>query len=163
MSDALVQALITEVAQLRKEVDELREEVEKLKVGGGGATSSWGTTPPVAASKPKISNFGKKFHQWTSQSLSNSPQKLIRPYSAIKDGKVYFTTGRASDRSAEAFLVVCLDIEKDKWITLPKGAQYFGALAVVQDMLTYIGGKEEGTGLVTGNLMSYQVSKIENF
>lgn len=160
MSDALVHALMSEVSQLRNEVDQLRADVDKLKnccgpsSGAGGATSSVQPKPKAAAP----SNFGNKFHQWSSQPLSNAPNKFIRPYSTIKDGKVYFNPGKTDDRAPEGFLVYCLDIEKDKWITLPKTTQYFGTLAVVQDMVTYIGGKQQGTGEVTGNLLSFQVS-----
>ena len=157
MTDALVQALRSEVAELRTEVQQLRGEVDKLKGGSSGseATSSAQSKP----SKPKPSgNFGGKFHQWNSKSLTNAPQKLPRPYFAVKDGKVYFSAGRTTDSSPAPFMVFCLDLDKDKWITLPQSTQCYGSLAVIQDMVTYIGGREKGTNLVTGNLLSFQVS-----
>ena len=158
MSDALVELLMREVSQLRKDVDQLREEVEKLKTTEGAKGGSTQAIPPEAAKAAPPNNFGKKFHQWKSQPLTKTPFEFVRPYSAVKDGKVYFNAGKKSDGSPEGFMVHFLDLEKDKWVALPKSTQYFGTLAVVQDMVTYIGGKQQGSGLVTGNLLSFQAS-----
>lgn len=149
--------LRTEMRELRTEFRELSGEVEKLKACGSvdGASS---TSKPLHIKVAAPSNFGAKFHQWNSKAVTKAPATLPRPYGALKDGKVYFNAGLTTRGGQYQSFMHCFDMEGEKWTTLPKSTQYYSSVAIIQDMVTLIGGKLEGSGRVTGNLVSFQVS-----
>jgi len=159
MADSTVEALRSELAELRSEFKQLREELASLKVGNvaanDGAASEQSKPFSIKAVAP--GNFAK-FHQWSSKTVDKAPAKIPRPYGAAKDGKVYFNAGCTTRGGQFQSYVHCFDTETEKWTTLPKSTQYYSSVAVIQDMVTLIGGKTEGNGRITGNLVSFQVS-----
>jgi len=165
MADSTVETLRSELSELRTDVQKLRdefrdlnEEVDKLKSssGDGGAAST--PSKPLGIKVVAPSNFGAKFHQWNIKSVEKVPAKIPRPYGALKDGKVYFNAGLTTRGGQYQSFVHCFDVGTEKWKTLPKNTQYYGSVAIIQDMLTIIGGKMERGERVTGNLVSFQVS-----
>ena len=165
MAESTVETIRSELSELRTDVQKLRdefrdlnEEVSKLKSNCGGGEAAPTQCKPLGIKVVAPGNFGAKFHQWNTKSVEKVPAKIPRPYGALKDGKAYFNAGLTTAGGQYQSLVHCFDVETEKWKTLPKNTQYYGSVAVIQDMLTVIGGKKEGNGRVTGNLVSFQVS-----
>ncbi len=157
-----MEALRSEMAELRAEFRQLRKELETLKggnvVANDGAASA--QAKPLSIKFVAPGNFGSKFHQWNSKTVDKVPAKIPRPYGAAKGSKVYFNAGSTTRGGQYQSFVHCFDTETEKWTTLPKSTQFYSSVAVIQDMVTLIGGKIEGNGRVTGNLVSFQVSLI---
>lgn len=147
---------------MRQELKALRAEVDQLKSKQQAEIPGEESTKPTATKKqptqvpvgPK--NFGSKFHQWISKDCAKIPDKDGIPYppAVFKDGKVYVGGG---DRYSgpECFLVHEYDLESDSWVDLPQATQNRFSMAVINDMVTLVGGKEKNGG-PTGSLLCYQ-------
>lgn len=157
MAEAVVEVLRNELAELRSEVCELRSDVDKIKKCCSTDDSSSPQSKPLKIRVAAPGNFGAKFHQWNIKNVAKAPATLPRPYGAVKDGKVYLNSGLTTRGGRFQSFVHCFDLEGEKWTTLPKSTQFYSSIAIIQDMVTLIGGKKESNECVTGDLTSFQV------
>ncbi len=150
-----MEVVLEEVKILRKEVEELRSELQQLKCGE--STSLPESVSYKSISLPVSSDFAKRFHQWTMKIAKKSPFALARPTTALKEKKAYFNGGITTSGGSGRLTVYCYDLESDGWTQLSSSPQYYSSMAIVNGMVTLIGGKLNKGDSVTSDIISFQV------
>ena len=155
-SFAEMEEVLEEIKMLRKEVEDLRGELQQLKSGGSSESNQ-----PISyktISLPVASDFAKKFHQWTIKIAKKPSSALARPVTAIKGGKAYFNGGITKSGGSGRLMVHCYSLEKDSWTKLSRDSpQYYASMAIVNGMVTLIGGKLNKGDSITSDIVSFQV------
>ena len=88
----------------------------------------------------------------TWETRRNAPCEMLRGAAAAHGSVGYFNPGGGQD-------VFAYDSEKDDWSELPECPRYYFGLAVINNLLTAVGGEPSGPFSYTNRLVSFNGSK----